>query len=78
MADACLTAIGVETTASAVAAHYGPSLIDGWLVDDQDKGAVEDLAPLGIEVRAMPLYMRDLPATATIARAALDLATDLA
>ncbi len=78
MADACLTAIGVETTASAVAAHYGPSLIDGWLVDDQDKGAVEDLAPLGIEVRAMPLYMRDLPATAAIARAALDLATDLA
>jgi LPPG:FO 2-phospho-L-lactate transferase len=78
MADACLTTIGVETTASAVAAHYGPSLIDGWLVDDQDKGAVEDLAPLGIEVRAMPLYMRDLPATAAIARVALELATELA
>jgi LPPG:FO 2-phospho-L-lactate transferase len=78
MADACLTTIGVETTASAVAAHYGPALIDGWLVDDQDKGGVEDLAPLGIEARAMPLYMRDLPSTTAIAQAALDLARELA
>ena len=37
MADACLAAIGVETTAAAVAAHYGAGLIDGWLVDEQDK-----------------------------------------
>jgi LPPG:FO 2-phospho-L-lactate transferase len=78
MADACLTAIGVETTASAVAAHYGPELLDGWLVDDQDKGAAEDLAPLGIEVRAMPLYMRDLRSTTAIAHAALDFARELA
>jgi LPPG:FO 2-phospho-L-lactate transferase len=77
MADACLTAIGVPTTASAVAAHYGPGLLDGWLVDDQDKGAAEDLAPTGIEVRALPLYMRDLPATTAIAQAALDLAREL-
>jgi LPPG:FO 2-phospho-L-lactate transferase len=77
MADACLTAIGVPTTASAVAAHYGPELLDGWLVDDQDKGAAEDLAPTGIEVRALPLYMRDLPATTAIAQAALDLAGEL-
>jgi LPPG:FO 2-phospho-L-lactate transferase len=75
MADACLTAIGVETTAAAVAAHYGPGLIDGWLVDNQDKA---DLYPAGIEVRAMPLLMRDLPSTAAIARAALDLAQELA
>ena len=78
MADACLTAIGVPTTAAAVAAHYGPELLNGWLVDDQDKSAAEDLAPLGIEVRAMPLLMRDLTATAAIARAALDLAEELA
>jgi LPPG:FO 2-phospho-L-lactate transferase len=75
MADACLTAIGVETSATAVAAHYGPALLDGWLVDDQDKA---DLYPDGIEVRAMPLLMRDLPATTAIAQAALDLARELA
>ena len=77
MADACLAAIGVDTSAAAVGAHYGPGLIDGWLVDDQDKAAGDDPALAGIEVRALPLYMRDLPATAAIARAALDLALDL-
>jgi LPPG:FO 2-phospho-L-lactate transferase len=77
MADACLAAIGVETSAAAVAAHYGAGLIDGWLVDDQDKAAADDPALAGIEVRALPLLMRDLPATAAIARAALELAQEL-
>ena len=63
--------------AAAVAAHYGPELIDGWLVDDQDKPAADDPALAGIEVRALPLLMRDLPATTAIARAALDLALEL-
>jgi len=78
MADACLTAIGVPTSAAAVAAHYGPELIDGWLVDDQDKAVVDDPALAPIQVRALPLYMRDLPATTAIARAAIDLALELA
>jgi 2-phospho-L-lactate transferase len=78
MADACLTAIGVETSAAAVAAHYGAALLNGWLVDDQDKDAVEELAPLGIKAVAMPLLMRDLPSTSAIALAALDLARELA
>ncbi len=77
MADACLAAIGVETSAAAVGAHYGPELIDGWLVDDQDKAVADDPALAGIEVRALPLLMRDLPATTVIARAALDLALEL-
>jgi len=78
MADACLTAIGVETTAAAVAAHYGPGLLDGWLVDEQDKAAADDPALAGIAVRALPLYMTDLAASAEIARAALTLAAELA
>ncbi len=77
MADACLAAIGVDTSAAAVGAHYGSELIDGWLVDDQDKAAADDPALADIAVRALPLYMRDLPATAAIARAALDLAQEL-
>ena len=44
MADACLAAIGVQTSATAVAAHYGAGLLDGWLVDEQDKAAVDDSA----------------------------------
>jgi LPPG:FO 2-phospho-L-lactate transferase len=77
MADACLAAIGVATSAAAVGAHYGPELVDGWLVDDQDKAAADDPALAGIEVRALPLFMRDLPATTAIARAALELALEL-
>jgi LPPG:FO 2-phospho-L-lactate transferase len=77
MADACLAAIGVETTAAAVAAHYGEELLDGWLVDDQDKAAADDPRLAGIAVRALPLYMTDLAASAEIARAALSLAAEL-
>jgi LPPG:FO 2-phospho-L-lactate transferase len=77
MADACLAAIGVPATAVAVAAHYGPRLLYGWLVDEQDKAAVDAPELTGITVRALPLYMTDLAATAEIARAALDLAWDL-
>ena len=74
MADACLTAVGVETSAEAVGRHYGArsegGLLDGWLVDTTDAGATVP----GVEVRAVPLLMRDLDATAAMARAALDLA----
>jgi LPPG:FO 2-phospho-L-lactate transferase len=77
MADACLTAIGVQTSATAVAAHYGAGLLDGWLVDEQDKAAVDAPELAGIAVRALPLYMTDLSASAEIARAALALAGEL-
>jgi LPPG:FO 2-phospho-L-lactate transferase len=77
MADACLAAIGVQTSATAVAAHYGAGLLDGWLVDEQDKAAVDAPELAGIAVRAIPLYMTDLSASAEIARAALDLAAGL-
>ena len=77
MADACLAAIGVPATAIAVAGHYGPQLLNGWLVDEQDKAAVDAPELAGIAVRALPLYMTDLAATATIARATLDLALEL-
>ena len=77
MADACLTAIGVQTSAAAVAAHYGAELLDGWLVDEQDKAAVDEPGLAGIAVRALPLYMTDPAAAAEIAGAALALATEL-
>ncbi len=74
MADACLSAIGVETSAEAVGRHYGArregGLLDGWLVDSADAGATVP----GARVRAVPLLMTDLDATAAMARAALDLA----
>ncbi|MFI0447869.1 2-phospho-L-lactate transferase [Actinomadura sp. 6N118] len=74
MADACLTAIGVETSAQAVAELYGPDLVNGWLVAEADSGVRVD----GMDVRSRPLLMSDPEATAAIARAALDLAEELA
>jgi LPPG:FO 2-phospho-L-lactate transferase len=88
MADACLAAIGVETSARAVAAHYGPKLLDGWLVDtvdslDAEAGTdtrmdtrtdTDTDAVDGIAVRARPLLMTDVAAAADIAAAALELA----
>jgi LPPG:FO 2-phospho-L-lactate transferase len=75
MADACLTAIGVETSAGAVAEHYGADLLDGWLVDTADAALAGDLG--GITVRSRPLLMTDVEATGAIARAAIDLASEL-
>jgi LPPG:FO 2-phospho-L-lactate transferase len=77
MADACLAAIGVQTSATAVGAHYGPKLLDGWLVDDQDKDAVDAPELAGIIVRSRPLYMTSVAASAEIARAAVDLALEV-
>lgn len=73
MADACLSAIGVETDAGAVAEHLGSDLLDGWLVDEADAGTEVE----GIEVRSRPLYMSGPESTEALARAAVDLATEL-
>ncbi|HVU60683.1 MAG TPA: 2-phospho-L-lactate transferase [Mycobacteriales bacterium] len=82
MADACLAAIGVETAADAVAHHYGArrsgGLIDGWLVDETDGDLAAPLAAAGFACRAVPLLMHDVAATAAMARAAVDLAVELA
>src|SRR6187402_1115817 len=75
MADACLTAIGVQTDAAAVALHYGArrdgGLLDGWLVDEVDAAAVDPLRAAGIATAAVPLWMRDEATSAAIATAAL-------
>jgi LPPG:FO 2-phospho-L-lactate transferase len=81
MADACLAAIGVATTAAAVAHHYGArptgGLIDGWLVDTVDATAVAAIEAAAISARAAPLMMTDLDATSAMAAAALDLAAEV-
>jgi LPPG:FO 2-phospho-L-lactate transferase len=77
MADKVLAAVGVETTADAVALHYGADLLDGWLVDDADEDSVAAVEAAGIRCRAVPLLMSDVAATAEMARAALALAEEL-
>jgi LPPG:FO 2-phospho-L-lactate transferase len=73
-ADACLTAIGLESTTQAVAGLYA-DFLDGWLVDDSDGPALGFGSRL--EVVTRPLWMRDLESAADIAGAAVDLALKL-
>jgi len=77
MADKVLAAVGVESTAAAVAEHYGSGLLDGWLVDTVDAGVVDRVEAAGIRCRAVPLMMTDLDATARMAREALTLAEEV-
>jgi LPPG:FO 2-phospho-L-lactate transferase len=76
MADQCLSAIGVATAADAVARWYGARAADGvldaWLVDSADAALVATVP--GVDLRAVPLLMSDVDATAAMARAALEAA----
>lgn len=78
MADQCLETIGVDSTASAVALHYGArrdgGLLDGWLVDSVDAESVAKLRSAGIQAQAAPLWMTDTNTTAAMAQTALELA----
>ncbi len=73
MADVCLAAIGVDSTAEAVGRRYGArsdgGLLDGWLTHPGDRA---DLP--GVATRAVPLLMSDVAATAEMVRRALELA----
>ena len=76
MADVCLTAIGVETSADAVAAHYGArsagGILDAWLIAEEDASLAPAVEALGIRAVVAPLWMTDAAASAAIVRAALD------
>jgi LPPG:FO 2-phospho-L-lactate transferase len=74
MADRCLATLGVEVSAAGVGGLYGGrtdrGLLDGWLVDTTDEGTTIP----GVTTRAVPLWMTDEDATATMVAAALELA----
>lgn len=80
MADACLPAIGVETSAAAVGQHYGAratgGVLDAWLVDETDAAAAPALEASGLLVASVPLWMRDLDTSAALAGAAIDLGAE--
>ena len=75
MADVCLTAIGVETSAAAVARLYGArsgeGLLDAWLVAEEDAAAADEVAGLGIRPLVTPLWMTDAARSVALAESAL-------
>lgn len=75
MADVCLAAIGVETSSSAVAEHYGSrgadGVLDAWLIAEEDEALAAAVAGLGIRSLVTPLWMTDAARSAALAEAAL-------
>lgn len=74
-ADACLSALGLPTTAAAVAGLYD-DFLDGWLVDPQDAGTGGTRAR--VAVADGPLLIGDVAAAAQVAKQVLDLAETVA
>lgn len=70
MADKCLTALGLETSATSVAAQYG-DLLDAWLIADSDADQVTAITELGIKCESAPLLMVDDLAAKEIAARAI-------
>ncbi|WP_127820253.1 2-phospho-L-lactate transferase [Microbacterium sp. CPCC 204701] len=75
MADACLAAIGVETSAAAVADLYGArgdgGLLDAWLLAEEDGALAGEVAGFGIRPVVTPLWMTDAARSAALAESAL-------
>lgn len=75
MADVCLTAIGVETSASAVAAHYGArsreGILDAWVLAEEDAALAPAVEAAGLRAVVAPLWMTDAAASAAIVDTAL-------
>jgi LPPG:FO 2-phospho-L-lactate transferase len=85
MADACLDAVGVATSADAVGRYYGardretatgPGLLDTWLIAEEDSALAPEIVRCGIATRVVPLWMRDSATSARLAADALDAALD--
>ena len=75
MADVCLAAIGVETSATAVAGLYGAreggGLLDAWLLAEEDEAVADEVAGLGIRPLVRPLWMTDAARQTALGEAAL-------
>jgi LPPG:FO 2-phospho-L-lactate transferase len=78
MAHKLLPAVGAEVSATGVAGHYGPALLDGFVVDTADADAVDAIEALGIRCVATDTLMDDVEVAGSLARTCLDLAAELA
>jgi LPPG:FO 2-phospho-L-lactate transferase len=81
MANQLLAGLGVDVSATGVAAFHGSrasgGILDGWLIDDGDAAESAAVDELGIAVRAVPLWMSDAVKTQRLAEDAINLAQEL-
>lgn len=71
MADACLRAIGVEVSATGVAAHFGSrergGLLDAWVIHESDAAQIDAISRIGINGVAVNTLMGDSTAARVLA-----------
>jgi len=72
MADKLMPAVGIEVSASGVAASYR-DLLAAWLIDDVDAGTIPEVERLGMRCAATDTIMVDDERAEAVARAALEL-----
>ena len=81
MANQLLAGLGVDVSATGVAAFHGSrasgGILDVWLIDDGDTAESAAVDELGIAVRAVPLWMSDAAMTQRLAEDAINLAREL-
>jgi LPPG:FO 2-phospho-L-lactate transferase len=75
-ADRLLRGIGVEVSARGVAELYR-GVAGGFVLDRRDADQASDVEDMGIRTSVVETLMRDVPAAARLAEAALDLARRL-
>ncbi|MEX2325027.1 MAG: 2-phospho-L-lactate transferase [Nitriliruptoraceae bacterium] len=73
MADRLLPAIGVDVSASGVAAFYR-ALLDGWILDNHDADQIQQVEALGIRCVATNTLMDELDIASELAQTCLSLA----
>ncbi|MDO5499203.1 MAG: 2-phospho-L-lactate transferase CofD family protein, partial [Propionibacteriaceae bacterium] len=80
MAHRLLPAIGIEVDAGAVGLHYGPrsapgGILDAWIMDSADAGALGRVEAQGLRSLATPLLMTTPADTAAFIRAGVEFAS---
>jgi LPPG:FO 2-phospho-L-lactate transferase len=78
MAHRLLPAVGAEVSAAGVAHHYGAELLDGWVVDERDAAAVDEVTAAGVRCVATDTLMDDVEVAASLACTCLELAQECA
>ncbi len=68
--------LGITPNALSIARHYG-DLLDGFVVDDKDEVMLAPLSAMGLEARAVSIYMQSLDDRIALASCVLDFANDI-
>lgn len=77
MADRLLPAVGAEVSAAGVARYYH-AWLNGWVLDEVDAAAADEVTRLGVAVRVTDTIMDEMRTATDLASTTLELAAEVA